>query len=43
MQGPDFSCVSYVDTTLIKKKKQGIFSKKKKTEDRKKWHEHLNQ
>lgn len=35
MQGPDFSCVSYVDTTLIKKK-QGIFSKKKKDERQKK-------
>lgn len=27
MQGPDFSCVSYVDTTLIKKNKE--FPKKK--------------
>lgn len=41
MQGLDSSCVSYVDTTLMKKE---IFQiKKKKRKDgrqKKKWHEH---
>lgn len=41
MQGLDSSCVSYVDTTLMKKEIFQIKKKKEKKEDRKKkWHEH---
>lgn len=36
MQGLDSSCVSYVDTTLMKKEIFQIKKKKEKTEDRKK-------
>lgn len=45
MRGLDSSCMSYVDTTLIKNRTRNISKKKrkKKTEDRKKWHERLNQ
>lgn len=45
MRGLDSFCMSYVDTTLIKNRTRNISKKKekKKTEDRKKWHERLNQ
>lgn len=46
MRGLDSSCMSYVNTTLIKNRTRNISKKKKekkKTEDRKKWHERLNQ
>lgn len=43
MRGLDSSCVSYVETTLIKNRTRNISKKERKTEDRKKWHERLNQ
>lgn len=43
MRGLDSSCMSYVDTTLIKNRTRNISKKKKKDGRQKKWHERLNQ
>lgn len=44
MRGLDSSCVSYVETTLIKNRTRNISKKKeKRRKTEKKWHERLNQ